>query len=361
MYSKLYRLTNDERNLMKRPNLFSYATNELSQDAFICWLLAWASPEYREVDNGLHQCGIEFIRALFAEHGKTLPTDIAEIKIKKQYKNIDVLCIINGTYAVLIEDKIGTKHHSNQLARYLEAVKKNFPKVKTIIPVYYKTEDQSNYEHVINNEYEPFLRRDILDILSTYKGSNNILVDYRDRLQFIEDEVNGYKTKNISKWNRRNWTGFYMELQERFGEDGKKKVNWGYVANPNGGFLGFWWRSRGEKDTCRQYIQLEYGIEKPNESKDKVIEGKLCFKIEVKNKDDRKKYRSKWFKAIKERAKEYRLDLVKPNRFGNGKTMTVCQLNGDYRNSKNGIIDMDKTVEVLRKAEKLLESIQEVQ
>ena len=350
---------------MKRPNLFSYATSELSQDAFICWLLAWASPEYKDVDNDRHQCGIEFIRALFEKHGKTLPTDITEIKIKKQDKNIDVLCIINGTYAVLIEDKIGTKHHSNQLARYLEAVKKNFPKVKTIIPVYYKTEDQSNYKHVKNNEYKPFLRRDILDVLSTYKGSNNILVDYRERLRFIEDEVNAYKTKDISKWNQRNWTGFYMELQERLGEE-DKKGNWGYVPNPTGGFIGFLWHFHGDKDTCRQFLQLEYGHEKFKEGKDrkskykKVVEGKLCFKIEVKNKEDRKKYRSKWHKTLKERTKEYGLDLVKPTRFGNGETMTVCLLNGDYRVTKNGIIDMDKTVEVLKKAEKLLESIQEV-
>ncbi|MFD2933106.1 hypothetical protein [Spirosoma flavum] len=26
-----------------RPNLFTYATSELSQDAFICWLAAWVN------------------------------------------------------------------------------------------------------------------------------------------------------------------------------------------------------------------------------------------------------------------------------------------------------------------------------
>ncbi len=39
---------------MEKPNLFSYATSELSQDAFIAWLLAWASPEYQTVDKELH-------------------------------------------------------------------------------------------------------------------------------------------------------------------------------------------------------------------------------------------------------------------------------------------------------------------
>ncbi len=32
------------------PNLFSYATSELSQDAFICWSLEWASPVNAEKD-----------------------------------------------------------------------------------------------------------------------------------------------------------------------------------------------------------------------------------------------------------------------------------------------------------------------
>ena len=27
---------------MALPNLFHYATSELSQDAFLCWMLAWA-------------------------------------------------------------------------------------------------------------------------------------------------------------------------------------------------------------------------------------------------------------------------------------------------------------------------------
>lgn len=38
-----------------RPNLFTYATSELSQDAFICWLAAWADPKFKDADPALHQ------------------------------------------------------------------------------------------------------------------------------------------------------------------------------------------------------------------------------------------------------------------------------------------------------------------
>lgn len=47
---------------MGRPNLFSYATSELSQDAFVCWLLESASPEYEELDIELHECVAKFIQ-----------------------------------------------------------------------------------------------------------------------------------------------------------------------------------------------------------------------------------------------------------------------------------------------------------
>ena len=68
---------------MNHPNLFSFATSELSQDAFICWLLSWANPKISEPDKELHQCAIAFIKALFKKHKKSV-SEIKDIKIKKQ-------------------------------------------------------------------------------------------------------------------------------------------------------------------------------------------------------------------------------------------------------------------------------------
>ena len=49
---------------MNAPNLFDFATGELSQDAFVCWLAAWADPGCREA-NGL---------AAYNKHGALLET-----------------------------------------------------------------------------------------------------------------------------------------------------------------------------------------------------------------------------------------------------------------------------------------------
>ena len=42
------------------PNIFRYATKELSQDALICWLVACA----KEADGELRECGLAFVEAL---------------------------------------------------------------------------------------------------------------------------------------------------------------------------------------------------------------------------------------------------------------------------------------------------------
>ena len=90
---------------MKKPNLFDYATSELSQDAFICWLLSWAKPEFAGVNPKLSDCAVEILKSFFAKHDHSFPLEIKSLEICKQYKNIDVLCVVNGEYSVVIEDK----------------------------------------------------------------------------------------------------------------------------------------------------------------------------------------------------------------------------------------------------------------
>jgi hypothetical protein len=49
---------------MNEPNIFNFATSELSQDAFIAWLLTWANKEYEGIDKNLHACATDFVRQL---------------------------------------------------------------------------------------------------------------------------------------------------------------------------------------------------------------------------------------------------------------------------------------------------------
>ena len=42
-------------------NLFRYATSELSQDAFICWLLSHLTPEGWDADPQVRACAADFM------------------------------------------------------------------------------------------------------------------------------------------------------------------------------------------------------------------------------------------------------------------------------------------------------------
>lgn len=339
---------------MIQPNLFTYATSELSQDAFICWLLTWASPEYKNTDSNLHHCGVELIKAFFEKHEIPLPHSIEKVEVKKQDSRIDVLCIVNNTYAILIEDKTGTKNSPGQLSKYLSEVKKQFGEDK-VIPIYFKTYDQASYADVIKNEYKVFSRFDFLAILN--KGNeigvkNEIFQDFRKHLQIIADKVESYLTLPIEKWHRLSWVGFYLRLQKELGTG-----HWDYVANPSGGFLGFWWHSQGN-ETCKQYLQLEQS-KLPGRSK-LYERSKLHFKISVKEISARPALRNKWHKLIKNKSSGSGFTLEKQSRFGNGNHMTVLVACEEYRKVKeNGQIDINATINHLRNAEDLLRSVQE--
>ena len=50
---------------MDKPNIFKYATKELSQDAFIFWLLDHANPKYENVNQALKNCALSLISEFF--------------------------------------------------------------------------------------------------------------------------------------------------------------------------------------------------------------------------------------------------------------------------------------------------------
>lgn len=324
---------------MCRPNLFSYATSELSQDAFVCWLLEWAKPQYTNLDPELHKCAVKFIQALFAKQAQNAPSTFEKIEICKQDAKIDVLCIINGIYAILIEAKTNTMEHSDQLCRNLENVKQRDFMQENILPIYFKTGDQASYSKEKDAGYQPFLRGDFLKILCSYSGRNHILVDYRDYLQSISNEVDAWQSKPPEKWAYGQFVGFYKKLQERLGLTDENC--WGYVSNPQGGFPCFSWHYHFPPPPHPNQIYLALQQEK------------LCFKISVEP-GDRVRLRNEWHEKIRAKGPEYDLDLIRPMRFGNGKDMTVCVYNGDYRVS-NDLIDIHQTVARLKKAEEILD------
>ena len=118
-------------------NLFAFATSELSQDAFFCWALDCLN---RDEDSPLYGLGRSFWALLSGRKNDALLSGrkndallsgrkndalpkIKGVVIRRQFKHMDVLALVvysNQTVdALVIEDKVYTSEHDDQIQKYL--------------------------------------------------------------------------------------------------------------------------------------------------------------------------------------------------------------------------------------------------
>ena len=106
-------------------NLFYYATSELSQDAFLCYLASFALTEAKD-DPLLRSCAKSLLTEMVPElSGK----DFTLTNVERQVNHIDVLFTVtcgDKKYKIIVEDKVNAGEHDNQLLRYLNEVEEKF-------------------------------------------------------------------------------------------------------------------------------------------------------------------------------------------------------------------------------------------
>ncbi len=326
---------------MNPPNLFSFATNELSQDAFLAWLLSWGQPGMDQHDPTLHQLGTAFLHALL---GTQEP--IHHLKVRQQYHKIDVMAIVNDQKVILIEDKVNASEGPGQLTRYRQVVEKNYPN-HLLIPIYLKTGDQSSFAGIEQAGYRAFLRKDLLGILQLGidQGSPNaILQDFYAHLKHLDETVESFRHLPPEQWFDHNWNpwrGFYAALQAELGTG-----DWSYIAQANGGFLGYWWGGSQAQtpggSIYQRYLQLEFG--------------KLCFKISGVDASERRDVRDAFRHNLLKAAPQHQLKLKKNGRLG--KSMTVAVLDEPFPLvGTDGKLDMKATVHKIHQVEALLKAV----
>ena len=327
-----------------KPNIFDYATSELSQDAFLCWLIQWANKDYQNIDSYLNNCAISFVQSLLE---KDHSFKIEKVEVRKQWKNIDVCALVNEKYFLVIEDKKGTKEHSNQLIRYSEIAKKHYEKSDIEVKlIYFKMEEQGDYSNVKKAGYLIFQRSKMLSILKNYilktgkSKQNDIIVDYYENLKNLDININSFLTNPLNEWNAYSWKGFYFALQKYI------RGKWGYISNPSGGFEGFSWNWNSsiiEGVKVEYYLQLE--------------QDRLVFKLYVPDKNKRKKLRTLFRRFLNKNANEMNINISNFGRLG--KFMGIAKLSTDYRiTQENGLFNFHETVYNLKKITNLLNSIE---
>ncbi|ASF40726.1 hypothetical protein CEH05_16825 [Halobacillus halophilus] len=306
-----------------KPNLFDYATSELSQDAFLSWFVSFASSEFKNSYPLLHRASIEFLAELFELHDLMLPP-IESIDIKKQFGSIDILIEINNQWAIMIEDKTFTKQHSNQLKRYRTHMHQERPHLHQV-PIYLTINEQSNLQPVLDAGYQVYPRSQFLQLLNRHKHiTSDIYQDYFTYLKKIDNSFFRYKDEPFNKWKdgSRVWFGVYESIRTA-GIEG----NYGYVANPRGGFNGFW-SSLDIDHSLSPYILLE--------------EQKLCVKIKTNDSE----FGIKQLRSCSSYLIENIDELKRPSRLQVGKSMTVAVADYIITDSAD-IIDVDSTVRVI--------------
>lgn len=187
-------------------NLFDYATKELSQDAFLCWLFA----NYNCENGKVKDISIK----LLSEFSQKSATDkITNLQVFKQWKYIDVLIQFeceNKIHIVAIEDKTYSEEH-NQLKKYndelSEYIKDQKVKKNTEIQchkVFYKTAVINESER---NRVKTADGWKIFDIKRIYEffslcpnTGNDILDDYIAHIKDIYNMLYNYKAIDFNKW-----------------------------------------------------------------------------------------------------------------------------------------------------------------
>jgi hypothetical protein len=152
--------------------------------------------------------------------------------------------------------------------------------------------------------------------------------------------VQSYQELAYKDWSANARMGFFMALQQTF-----HCARWRYVANKGGGLYAFFWGGKKAEEDTKLYLQVEASTTRLG----------LCVKLDTTRKEDLKALRKKWHKAVLASATSLELEVTRPPKFGNGKTMTIATFRDFPIVDAEGRVDVPATCDLMRRAENLLD------
>lgn len=246
------------------PNIFSIATSELSQDAFLTWFMLWADSSYRSVNPYLHEQAHRFIRWLHERAGVQLPPYTC-VALKRQFKRSDVFVTLSSVgqldHHILIEDKTFTRDSNDQINRYIKAVRAAGI-VGVVVPVYLKSWLEEPQEIVpgLARIYLPDLAS-FVEAIDLKRANSEILSNWSEHILARHASTECYKEYPVNMWQWDQWHGFFNALTHH-PFILPLEPGFGYVPNQSGGFIGCWmgWEEHPEVD--QTYLQIDAYPEK---------------------------------------------------------------------------------------------------
>lgn len=311
-------------------NLFYYATSELSQDAFICWLMSFALDS--SPDPVLKKCAIQLIKLFVPELSSvdfTLTKIEHQVALSKKNR-LDVLLTVEAVgqiYKIIVEDKTYTSEGDNQLQRYVDEATVKFPGC-AIRGVYYKTGFQCDHSAAKNAGYTIINRKQLVTFMRDFAPltTNQIFLDYYNYWSTYQNDTELFQNLPLTQWGYMQVYGFYDHLKESaFFDDKGFWFDYGYVPNQNNGFYGLWAGSDLYSITINGkvyelYLQLETAT-------GDLTTSQICLKLSAQDKKtDRDHLRATRDHLVYTHDWTYKLNefhFHKPKRLAMGRHMTI--------------------------------------
>lgn len=228
-------------------NIFSFATGELSQDAFICWCLNWINEPDNLTTHRYCQLGLDLLAKLIdnlSERNQLLNIDVNSIDkiiLVQQVLNIDVLAVIpQHKLAIIIEDKTSTSEHGNQISFYTDSLRSVFNSKKPW-NAYSKLEkafkrSELNIDCANLSDYH----------IHTVYFKTGYYFDYDWQVAHSES-VHNYLTGPMFWDILKNYTDCESDILKSYCEHLKQQLNWYQSVS----------KIHGRYDDSEQYIKWE--------------------------------------------------------------------------------------------------------
>ena len=258
------------------PNLFDYATSELSQDAILAYLIAWAKPEFAGANAEMRALGRQFLLALLnraraAQQRPEVPADflIQSLTLTPQHKVafnngrrgfIDLLVVINGITHLVIEDKANAPYAAEQVDGYREALAALG--IADIPAVYVKSGNESPPN--APPAFGIFMRGDLIASLPDPLPDDCVVRQFRAYLAEKEADTESFRYVPPGGWSAAAVEGFLGWATLLLRQLGFPDAGWSYQSNPDGGeWVCHWnWRPfQGPAHTV--YLQTTHALEDP--------------------------------------------------------------------------------------------------
>ena len=193
-------------------NFFSFSLHERTQDAFVAWLCSC----YNEpVSSVKHIVAEEFIKDLLLGVKQLgVSVNFQSVEVETQIYDIDILLTLKNVddtgndYCVVIEDKINSRIHNNQLVKYInKLITVKRVSQDRIFVVYYKsghvakTPDCIKLVNKITCQYDfdPNVKSEYDEVMSVKTTHPNLagmkICDLDDIHNFFGNDIRVY-TKN---------------------------------------------------------------------------------------------------------------------------------------------------------------------